>query len=104
MHSPYIVLPIGLFLIGKPVFKEPSTRGEGPNVTEEQLQTLTRKAEMARYRLLDYSFTTAAELARAILEFAGQPFEDKRFDKDKAQEAESGKCLALNIHTHPTFF
>ncbi|GFR06210.1 glutathione S-transferase 1 [Trichonephila clavata] len=73
-----------------PSLKSHPPRGEGPNATEEQLQTLTRKAEMARYRLLDYSFTTAAELARAILEFAGQSFEDKRFDKDKAQEAESG--------------
>ncbi|GIY80985.1 probable glutathione S-transferase 7 [Caerostris darwini] len=45
---------------------------------------------MAQYRILDYSFTTAAELARAILEYAGQSFEDKRFDKDKAQEAEKG--------------
>ncbi|GIY33842.1 probable glutathione S-transferase 7 [Caerostris extrusa] len=46
--------------------------------------------KMSQYRILDYSFTTAAELARAILEYAGQSFEDKRFDKDKAQEAEKG--------------
>ncbi|GBO40873.1 hypothetical protein AVEN_140717-1 [Araneus ventricosus] len=45
---------------------------------------------MARYRILDYSFTTAAELARAILEYTGQPFEDKRVDKDKAAELEKG--------------
>ncbi|XP_055946854.1 glutathione S-transferase 1-like isoform X1 [Argiope bruennichi] len=47
-------------------------------------------SEMTRYRILDYSFTTAAELARAILEYTGQSFEDKRVDKDKAADFEKG--------------
>ncbi|XP_054708147.1 glutathione S-transferase 1-like [Uloborus diversus] len=45
---------------------------------------------MPQYKLIDYTFTTAAELARAILEYAGVPYEDVRYDKDKAGDAEKG--------------
>nr|QGA31149.1 glutathione transferase sigma 1 [Pardosa pseudoannulata] len=43
---------------------------------------------MPQYKIIDYTFTTAAELARAILEYAGVPYEDVRYDKDKAGDAE----------------
>ncbi|XP_042907415.1 glutathione S-transferase 1 [Parasteatoda tepidariorum] len=50
---------------------------------------------MAKYKLVDYNFTTAAELARAILEYAGVPFEDVRFEKDKASEAEKASPFGM---------
>lgn len=46
---------------------------------------------MPQYKIIDYTFTTAAELARAILEYAGVSYEDVRYDKDKAGDAEKGE-------------
>ncbi|KFM81966.1 Glutathione S-transferase 1, partial [Stegodyphus mimosarum] len=43
---------------------------------------------MPQYKIIDYTFTTAAELARAILEYVGVSYEDVRYDKDKAGDAE----------------
>lgn len=43
---------------------------------------------MPHYKIIDYTFTTAAELARAILEYVGVSYEDVRIDKEKAGDLE----------------
>lgn len=50
---------------------------------------------MPQYKIIDYTFTTAAELARAILEYSGVSYEDVRYDKDKAGDAEKGTQLFI---------
>lgn len=50
---------------------------------------------MPQYKIIDYSFTTAAELARAILEYAGVQFEDVRLDRDKAEAAEKDTLFGM---------
>lgn len=52
---------------------------------------------MPQYKIIDYTFTTAAELARAILEYAGVSYEDVRYDKDKAGDAEKGEWKYFEI-------
>ncbi|XP_067131559.1 uncharacterized protein [Centruroides vittatus] len=46
-----------------------------------------RQGKMARYKIVDYTFPTAAELARVILTHKGIEFEDVRLDGARAGEA-----------------
>lgn len=57
---------------------------------------------MPQYKITDYTFTTAAELARAILEYAGVAYEDVRYDKDKAGDAEKGNYISCIIKYNDT--
>ncbi|KAG8182467.1 hypothetical protein JTE90_020386 [Oedothorax gibbosus] len=47
------------------------------------------------YKIVDYTFTTAAELARAVLEYAGEKFEDVRLDKGKSGDAEANTPFGM---------